>query len=47
MATKLKAAENVTSVGIDMIIANGENPEILYDIADGKNVGTKFVSCGK
>jgi glutamate 5-kinase len=27
-----------------MIIANGENPEILYDIADGKNAGTKFVA---
>jgi glutamate 5-kinase len=25
-----------------MVIANGQNPELLYDILDGKQVGTKF-----
>ena len=33
--------------GCDMIIANGLNPEILYDIVDGKKVGTKFIAGGK
>lgn len=44
MATKVKAAKTVNACGIDMIIANGKNPEILYDIADGKSVGTKFLA---
>ena len=43
MATKLKAAQIVTEAGIDMIIANGEDPEILYALFDGKKVGTRFI----
>lgn len=43
MATKLKAAKIATEAGIDMFIANGEHPEVLYDIFDGKAVGTRFV----
>ena len=43
MVTKLDAAEIVTSHGADMVIANGKNPEALYDIFDGKSVGTRFV----
>ncbi len=43
MATKLKAATIATEAGIDMVIANGENPDILYDLFDGKPVGTKFM----
>ena len=43
MATKLRAAKIAMDAGIDMIITNGENPEILYDIFDGKTVGTKFL----
>ncbi len=46
MATKLKAATIVTEAGIDMVIANGENPEILYDLFDGKQVGTRFTGKG-
>lgn len=42
MITKLRAAKLATEAGIDMIIANGARPEILYDIIDGKPVGTKF-----
>ena len=42
MATKLKAAQICTKSGIDMIIANGSAPAILYDIIEGKSVGTKF-----
>lgn len=43
MATKLKAAQIATEAGVNMIITNGEKPESLYDIFDGKAVGTQFV----
>ena len=46
MATKLKAANIATQAGIDMVIANGENPEVLYDLFDGKQVGTRFAGKG-
>ena len=42
MVTKLHAAEICLACGCDMVIANGNNPENLYDILDGKDVGTKF-----
>lgn len=42
MKTKLHAAEFVLSHHIDMVITNGKNPENLYDIANGKAVGTLF-----
>ncbi len=42
MATKLRAARMVTGSGADMVIANGAHPELLYDIAAGKPVGTRF-----
>ena len=44
MATKLRAAKMVTAQGCDMVITNGEHPELLYDIAQGKHVGTRFVA---
>ncbi|MCD8116189.1 MAG: glutamate 5-kinase [Oscillospiraceae bacterium] len=43
MGTKLKAARMTEDHGIDMIIANGQRPELLYDIMDGKDVGTRFI----
>ena len=43
MATKLRAAKMVTNAGCDMIIANGEKPSYLYDIVEGKAVGTRFL----
>lgn len=42
MSTKLQAAGICTSAGCDMIIANGAVPSVLYDIADGKPVGSRF-----
>ena len=44
MSTKIKAAKLANSHGIDMMIANGKNPDILYDIVDGKKVGTRFLA---
>lgn len=42
MITKLQAAELATKNGIDMVIASGERPELLYDIIDGRPAGTLF-----
>lgn len=42
MVTKLRAAEICLGCGCDMIIANGKNPELLYDILEGRQVGTTF-----
>ena len=44
MATKLRAAKLVTAQGCDMVITNGEYPQRLYDIAEGKQVGTRFAA---
>ena len=44
MKTKLAAAKICTEAGCDMIIANGADPSVLYKIADGKQVGTRFFS---
>ena len=42
MVTKLHAAEICLSCGCDMVIANGKNPDNLYAILEGQDVGTKF-----
>lgn len=43
MVTKLRAARIAGEAGIDMVIANGARPELIYDIIDGKSVGTRFI----
>ena len=43
MLTKLQAAKNAMSAGIALIIANGEDLEILRKIMRGEPVGTLFV----
>ena len=42
MTTKLESAKYTTDRGIPMIICNGADPEILYNIFDGEFVGTYF-----
>ena len=42
MATKLRAAQMATAAGCEMVITNGQSPEILYDVAAGRRVGTRF-----
>ena len=42
MATKLNAAQLCLEAGVDMVITNGARMEALYDIVEGKNVGTRF-----
>ena len=44
MEAKLTAAKMVTENGIPMFIMNGSDPEILYKLLDGKQVGTYFTA---
>jgi len=42
MKTKLQAADLASGNGINTIVTNGKNPEILYEIVRGAKVGTLF-----
>ena len=42
MATKISAAKLCTDSGIDMVIANGSAPDVIYKIIGGESVGTRF-----
>jgi glutamate 5-kinase len=42
MFTKLQAAKLATEAGIDAVIINGSNPENLYQLMDGRQIGTWF-----
>ena len=42
MVTKLNAAAICMDCGCRMVIANGDTPENIYDIIDGRNIGTTF-----
>ena len=42
MKTKLHAAELCMNAGCEMVILNGDSPSLLYDLFDGKQVGTCF-----
>ncbi|MCC8131813.1 MAG: glutamate 5-kinase [Oscillospiraceae bacterium] len=44
MATKLRAAKLAMSQNIDMMIINGKRPANLYDVFDGKQIGTLFTT---
>ena len=42
--TKVKAAKIATSAGIPVVVMNGADPKKIYDVLNGGNVGTKFLS---
>ena len=42
MVTKLNAAKMCLEVNCDMVITNGNDPQNLYKIIDGENIGTRF-----
>lgn len=44
MATKISAAKLCDKAGIDTVITSGEDPEIIFDVLDGKEIGTLFVA---
>lgn len=43
MSTKINAAKIATEAGIDMVIMNGKEPELLYDLFEDKDIGTIFL----
>ncbi|WP_024614101.1 glutamate 5-kinase [Clostridium sp. Ade.TY] len=47
MITKLSAAKTANSEGVNMVLANGEEPSILLDIMNGEEIGTLFLKSGK
>lgn len=47
MSTKIGAARMVTQSGCDMVIINGNDPDKLYDIVEGKSAGTLFKSSAR
>lgn len=44
MATKINAAKIANEAGIDMIVMNGNNPNLLYDLFENKSIGTIFLA---
>lgn len=42
MITKLNAAMICMENNCEMVIINGNNPDALYDVIDGKQIGTRF-----
>ena len=42
MRTKLQAAGRAMNYGIDVVVASGANPEIIFDILAGEEIGTLF-----
>jgi len=42
METKIEAAKAAMSMGIDMVLANGSDPAVIYDILEGQETGTYF-----
>lgn len=47
MTTKLSAAEQVLALKKQMVLANGEDPTVLFDILKGSHVGTLFTPLKK
>ncbi len=47
MVTKLSAAKIATAAGIDMVIANGSDPDIIMQIINGDDVGSLFLHKGE
>lgn len=43
MATKLAAARICMDAGTDMVIVNGAQPAAIYDVLEGKDIGTRFI----
>ena len=44
MFTKLQAAKNATSSGINMVIASGSEKDVIARILNGEEIGTLFAS---
>jgi glutamate 5-kinase len=42
--TRLTAAKLATSAGVNMVLTNGNEPEKIMDVIQGKDIGTLFVA---
>ena len=42
MITKLHAAQIATAAGINTVVMNGDDPEDIYKLLDGRQIGTLF-----
>ena len=47
MITKLHAAQIATTAGIDTVVMNGSDPEEIYKLIDGRQIGTLFRAKGE
>jgi glutamate 5-kinase len=47
MVTKMNAADIATKSGIHMVLANGEDPFVIFNVLHGEKVGTLFVANNK
>lgn len=47
MVTKLKAAKIATKAGVNVVLTNGSNPEVIMDIIEGQDLGTIFIGKSK
>lgn len=47
MITKLHAAQIATAAGIDTVVMNGSDPEEIYKLIDGRQIGTLFKAQGE
>lgn len=43
MVTKLAAGKIAINAGVDMVLANGDEPDIIRYILEGKEIGTLFI----
>lgn len=44
MVTKIAAAKITSKADIDMVLAHGDDPSLMYEILDGKEIGTHFLA---
>jgi glutamate 5-kinase len=45
--TRLTAAKLATSAGVNMVLTNGNEPEKIMDVIEGKDIGTLFVAASR
>ncbi|MGL4849929.1 MAG: glutamate 5-kinase [Clostridium sp.] len=43
MITKVMAAKVANKASVNMVLANGENPDVIVDILNGEKIGTVFL----
>jgi len=44
MVTKISAAKICQQAGVDCVIASGSDPAIIFEVLEGKKVGTHFIA---